>query len=173
MATVLQHLRDRHVDLNLHKPVVDEVEGVATFYLSNGNGVISGYQQYRPSAGKEKHNDPKEGRYFTYRAKDKLALFGLESLCYKNKYVFVTEGIFDAVRLTEFGRPALAVLSNDPNSDVINFLGSLNRPVVAVADNNSAGRKLAKCADFIYTCKNTDLGDASCLEVKEIIWTYS
>lgn len=171
-TTIKQHLLNRRVDLALHKPKIDEEERIATFYLSNGNGIISGYQQYRPDATKEKHNNPKEGRYFTYRGKDKIAVFGLESLCYQSNVIFVTEGIFDAVRITEYGKPALAILSNDPSADLKNFLVSLGKPIVAILDDDPAGRKLASSTHFSYTCKNGDLGDASTHEVKEILWHY-
>ena len=159
--TLVQHLRDRHLDLNLHKPVIDEAEGVATFFLYNLSGQLVGYQQYRPSASKEKKNDPKEGRYFTYRGLPTVAVFGVESLHLTPNVVFITEGVFDAARITERGVSAVAVLSNDPTLDVANFLTCLGRKVVAVCDNDAAGRKLAKFGDVAVFTDGRDLGDSS------------
>jgi DNA primase len=173
MESILQHLVSRHVDLNLHRPVMDETERVATFFLYNLSGQIVGYQQYRPDASKDKKNNPREGRYFTYRPKHTIAVWGLESLDLRNGLVFVTEGIFDAARLTELGQPALAVLSNDPSVDTRNFLNCLGRRVVAVCDPDRAGRKLAKVGHHAEIMPaEHDLGDAPAEFVRQLISKY-
>lgn len=162
MESIQQHLINRHLDFNLHKlVVVDEVERIATFYLTNGVGTITGYQQYRPDRDKARRNDPKDGRYYTYRLKSTIAFFGIESYHFRNDILFVTEGIFDAVRLTELKQPAFALLSNDPSWDIRNYLGCLPRKVIAICDDDKAGRKLAKCGDTSIVIKDGDLGDAS------------
>ena len=58
-----EHLKSRHLDLELHRPVLDEAEGVVTFYLWNLSGQLVGYQQYRPSGEKKPQNNPKQGKY--------------------------------------------------------------------------------------------------------------
>ncbi len=165
MSTVLEHLKKRHLDVDLHKPIIDEVEGVATFYLYNLSGQLVGYHQYRPAADKVKNNDPKLSRYFTYRSKgnNSLVVWGLETLYLTPKVLFVTEGLFDAARLTERGFSAIAVLSNDPTKDLKNWLFGLNRKIIAVCDSdeNRAGRKLVKFGhDAVFT-EDHDLGDSS------------
>ena len=40
MKTVTQHLKDRHLDLALHRPMVDEDGRVATFLLYNLSGQL-------------------------------------------------------------------------------------------------------------------------------------
>ena len=154
---VLEHLKTRHVDLTLHTPSI--ASDTATFMLYNLSGQLVGYQQYRPFADKKKSNDSK-GRYHTWY-KDKVAVWGLESLHLTPGVVFVTEGIFDAARLTECGVSALAVLSNNPSRDVKNFLSSLGSVIVAVCDNDAAGRKLAKLGDVVVYTEDKDLGDSS------------
>lgn len=124
MMNLTEHLRSRHLDLELHRPMLDEVEGVATFYLWNLSGQLVGYQQYRPLGEKKPQNNPKEGKYFTYRKQPTLAVWGVESLKYPGS-VFVCEGVFDACRLTERGCAAVAVLSNNPTSDLANWLSVL------------------------------------------------
>jgi len=160
MKTVLEHLKDRHVDLSLHRPVIDEAERVAVFYLYNLSGKIVGYQQYRPDADKVKNNHPTEGRYFIYRNKETLGVWGVESLYLTPHVLFVTEGIFDAARLTQRGFSAVAALSNNPTKDFRNWLSFLNRKVVAVCDNDAAGKRLAKFGDVAVFTEDKDLGDA-------------
>jgi hypothetical protein len=67
MKTVLEHLKDRHLNVELHRPFVDEVERVATFLLWNLSGQCVGYQQYRPEGEKKPRNNPKQGKYYTFR----------------------------------------------------------------------------------------------------------
>ena len=161
MNTIASHLTARHVNVELHRPFIDETEGIVTFLLFNLSGQIVGTQQYRPSASKERKNDPRTGRYFTRKSSRTLAVFGLESLHLNPNVLFVTEGIFDAVRLTSVGMPAIAALSNNPTSDLLNFLHCLNRTIVVVCDCDTAGRALAKFGDVVITLKEKDLGDAS------------
>ncbi len=172
METVLEHLKGRHLDLNLHNPMIDEVERVATFYLYNLTGQIVGYQQYRPDAGKTKNNHPKEARYFTFRKQPTLALWGMESFYLTPHVLFLTEGAFDAARLTERGYSALATLSNDPSPDLKNWLRMLNRKVVAVCDNDKAGLKLAKFGDVAVFTEGKDLGEADDEYVTNLLNEY-
>lgn len=161
MEKVLQHLRERHLDVDLHRPVIDEVEGVATLFLWNLSGMLVGYQQYRPNASKAPNNDVRLGRYFTRVKQPTIAVWGVESLDLTPHVVFVTEGVFDAARLTERGYSAIAVLSNDPKRELRNWLKSLARKVVVVCDNDSAGRRLAKFGDVVAFTEEKDLGDSS------------
>lgn len=173
MKSVKQHLLDRHLNLELHRPMVDEVQRVATFFLYNLSGQLVGYQQYRPEGEKKPQNNPKEGKYFTYRTQPTLSVWGVESLHLTPNVVFLTEGVFDAARLTERGVSALAVLSNNPNQDLRNWLTCLNRKVVAVCDNDSAGRKLAKFGDVAVFTQDHDLGDSTDEYVTQLLETYA
>ena len=169
---LLEHLKSRHLDLGLHRPVLDHENNVATFYLYNLSGQLVGFQQYRPHASKAPSNNPRESRYFTFRKQPTLALFGVESLHLTPDVVFLTEGVFDACRLTELGVSALAVLSNDPTPQLHEFLRCLNRRVVVVADNDAAGRKLAKFGHDVVFCEEKDLGDSSDEFVKRLVDFY-
>lgn len=161
METLVEHLKKRHLDLELHRPVLDLENDVATFYLWNLSGNFCGYQQYRRFGEKKPQNNPKQGKYFTYRKQPTLAVWGVESLHLSPNVVFLTEGVFDACRLTEKGYSALAVLSNNTGTDLKNFLFMLNRKVVAVCDNDDAGRKLAKFGNVAVFCEDHDLGDST------------
>jgi len=173
MKTVLEHLKGRHLDVDLHLPMIDEEERVATFYLWNLSSQLIGYQQYRPDADKTKNNHPKEARYFTYRKQPTLAVWGVESLHLTPHVVFLTEGVFDAARLTERGYSALAALTNNPTKDLRNWLSMLNRKVVVISDADASGRKLSKFGDYSETVEGfKDLGDASAEYVEYIINKY-
>jgi hypothetical protein len=141
---------------------MDEVERVATFFLYNLSGQLVGYQQYRPEGSKKPGNNPKLGKYFTYKKQPTLGVWGVESLHLTPHVVFLTEGVFDAARMTERGYSALAALSNDPSRELWNWLFCLNRRVVAVCDNdkNKAGSKLAKFGTHVATTYDKDLGDS-------------
>jgi hypothetical protein len=122
---LVQHLKDRHLDLDLHRPVVNDTEGVATFYLYNLSGQLVGYQQYRPLGEKKPQNNPKEGKYFTYRKLPTLGVWGVESLHLTPNVVFLCEGVFDACRMTEVGCSALAVLSNNTGWGLKELVGNV------------------------------------------------
>lgn len=166
---LVDHLQKRYLNFDLHSPLLDESNGVVTFYLWNLSGQLVGYQQYRPGASKEKRNHPREGRYYTFRANSTVAVWGVESLYLTPNLVFVTEGVFDAARLTALGASALAVLSNDPTTDVKNFLHCLGRQVVVVCDNDVAGRRLAKLSNQVVFTDSKDLGDSSDEFVKNLV----
>ena len=172
--TVLQNLRSRYFDMNLHTAWVDENEGVATFPLWNLSGQLVGYQQYRPSATKKKDNHPKMSRYFTYRKNKVVGVWGLESWNLSNT-LFVTEGTFDACRLTSSGFSAVALLSNDIDASTRKWIFAVkkHRPVVSICDNDAAGLRLAKHGHLSHVVESGDLGDASDEYVANLIKEYA
>lgn len=175
MSTVYNNLKDRYFDLALHTAWVDENEGVATFPLWNLSGCLVGYQQYRPSANKKKDNHPKMSRYFTYRKNKVVGVWGLESWLLSNT-LFVTEGVFDACRLTSMGYSAVATLSNDLDGPMKEWFYMIrsHRPVVVVCDGDKAGRKLAKAGHRSHVMpEGTDLSDASEEYVKTLLLSYT
>lgn len=162
MMKVALNLKQRHFNLDLHPAWINEAEGVAVFPLYNLSGQMVGYQQYRPDAGKTQDNHPKMSRYFTYRLGGVVGLWGLESWN-ASRVLFVTEGVFDAARLTSRGYSAVATLSNDPDPSTKRWFSVLRamRPVVAVCDDDAAGRKLRVVGtDYHVMSGAHDLGDA-------------
>jgi len=155
-----EHLKSRHLDMTLHHPVLDEGTRTVTFFLYNLSGQLVGFQQYKPDSDKKLSNDPRDSRYFTYKNSQTLAVWGVESLHLTPNVVFVTEGVFDAARLTERGVSALAVLSNNPKPELKNWLSALNRKVVVVCDNDNAGKMLAKFGDVAVFTEEKDLGES-------------
>lgn len=166
--TVADNLRRRHVVDGRYPVYVDETEGVATFMLFDLSGALCGYQQYRPSAGKERKNHPREGRYYTYRIDGRLPVFGLQTWGWSRE-LFITEGIFDCVRIHNLGFAAIAVLSNDPKH-MRSWFRAMSRTIFAVCDGGPSGIKLAKYADRHVACpEGRDLGDMADDEVRKTI----
>lgn len=171
---VATNLKDRHFNSSLHTVWIDEQEGVATFPLWNLSGQMVGFQQYRPAATKKKDNHPRESRYFTWRKNRVVGVWGLESWNLSNT-LFVTEGVFDAARLTNLGYSAVATLSNDVDASLARWLWLARkiRRVVAVCDNDAAGRKLAKCGTIAHVIEeDKDLGEATNAYVQNLVKRY-
>jgi hypothetical protein len=170
-----EHLRQRHLNLELHRVLLDEEVGVATFPLYNLSGQLVGYQQYNPLGDKKIFNSKLGGKYYTYRNKVQctVAMWGLESFYQSSGPVFLAEGVFDACRMTEVGQSALASLSNNPPKDYGNWLGMLCRPVVVVCDNDVAGKKLAKFGNYVEVVPDgKDLGEAPDDYVRYLVEKY-
>jgi hypothetical protein len=172
LPNLREHLKSRHLDLDLHRPAINEEERIATFYLWNLSGSLVGFQQYRPEGLKKINNDPREGKYYTYKKQPTIAVWGVESLYLSPHVVFITEGVFDAARLTERGYSALAMLTNNPTTDYRNWLTFLNRTVVAVCDNDKAGKKLAAFGDVAIFTEEKDLGDSDDEYVTNLLLPY-
>jgi hypothetical protein len=171
-----KHLLQRHLNLELHRPFLDEELNIATFYCWNLSGQLVGYQQYNPNGDKKIFNSKLEGKYYTYRNKNHqtVVVWGTESLYQSDGVVYLTEGIFDAARMTNVGQSALAAMANNPPKDYRNWLQMLNRPVVAVCDNDDAGRKLAKFGHYVEVVPDgKDLGDAPDDYVRYLLNKYA
>ena len=157
------HLISRHMDLNAHRALLSPE--VATILMYNLSGQVVGYQRYNPSfpsafPGDGKQSNLRDRRYYNYITKGQIGLFGLETFNLDVPCVFITEGVFDACRLTSKGACAFAMLTNNPSSSMRNFLDSLGKPVVAVCDDDQAGVKLRKCGHYHETVKGAkDLGE--------------
>lgn len=169
--TILAHLHSRYLNTKLHKVWVNEQEGVATFPIWNLSGQLLGYQAYSPDKDKTAQNDPRYGRYFTRLKDGKVGVWGLESWSLSNT-LYVTEGIFDAARITYFGYSAIAVFGNALSHSCEKWLWLVkqNRPVVTICDNDEAGKKLQKYGHKSHTVmKYKDLGEADQTYVKALL----
>ena len=172
-----QHLTERFVNFDVHHPFIDEQECKATFLLYNLSGKIVGKQQYNPNEGKSKSNDV-YGRYITIRTEfqNTQTVFGLEAFnWHTTKTIFVTEGIFDATRITWFkDECCISLLGNstNPREGYKSWLKSLGRKTVAVCDSDKAGLQLAKltdCAIILDPKHGKDLGECSIDVVRNVI----
>lgn len=144
---IQEELSRRGVDKDSEVQVfIDEVTCTATFLLY---GLITerllGYQTYNPRSSEKRYNDPKlGGRYYTYQPKVKssgdFAVFGLD-YPQEGGTVFVTEGVFEAVRLINLGYNSIAVLCSSPPLKLVEELHRHYEEVVWCGDNDDAGNK--------------------------------
>lgn len=169
-----QHIQDRQIDLGKHRVFLNHKSMEATFPLWMSNQMV-GYQIYRPNKFSKKFNDPKEGRYYSWTTTSRMC-WGMESWNDSNT-LFITEGIFDAARITKLGGSCLALLSCDvskPMKQWLRFVRSI-RPVIAICDNdeNKSGLKLKKHAHEYHVVQSGgDLAEASEEEVEKLLQTY-
>lgn len=172
---IRDHLIERHVDLALHQPVLDNENCAATFLCWNFSGRLTGYQCYKPNGDKKIFNDPNLGRYYTYRNKSypTVTVWGMESYYISDGPIFITEGIFDAARLTGRKQTAFATLCNAPPKDYKNWLQMLGRPIIAICDNDKAGMELSHYANHFEVVPEGDLGDAPDDYVSHLIERYA
>lgn len=162
---LLNHLRDRGVDPDSTDVIIDEETGIATFLLYNLSGQLVGYQRYNPTGDKKDRSSSLTARYYTYVTKEsekssKIAVWGLQYLNPSDKHVFVTEGIFDAIKVKNAGQPVIAVLSNNPKP-LKAWLSAMSKKVIAILDNDGAGNALTKFSDYAVPVPEPykDLGD--------------
>ena len=111
-------------------------------------------------------DDPRLAKYFNWVGDEgdgkKIAVYGLESVDFKDKYLFITEGIFDVARVHESGYPGIAVLCNNPSDSLKSWLRTLPQKKIVIYDNDKAGKKLISLGDYAYTVESLkDLNDLS------------
>ena len=104
-------------------------------------------------------------------------MWGLESLYLRDDVLFITEGIFDACRLTNWGYPAVALLTCHPTKDTKNWFRSFlqHRRIIAVCDNdsNGSGKKLAEFGKEAYFLESKDLGGSTDEELRSFLKNIS
>jgi DNA primase len=168
--SLTEHLATRGMNYNAIKS-----EETITFPLWNLMGQMVGYQQYRPWADKERKENPKEMRYYTYLPSKSNTAWGVDLLDNSKKYLMLTEGIFDACKLHNAGLNALAVLANNPKP-LRSWLWTLGYNVVPVCDGDAAGLKLASLSTHGLVevlPEGLDLGDMSQEYVNERFKKYA
>lgn len=168
---ISDHLRSRGLDPNRSTVIVDEKTGFATFLLYNTSGVLCGYQQYNPEGDKKINGHSKCGKfdrdlakYFTFVGDEgrvkKLAVWGVDTIDPDEPLLFITEGVFDIVKVHNAGYPGIAVLCNNPQP-LKAWFKALGKTTVALEDNDEAGSNLRKICDKHFTVPDPykDLGD--------------
>lgn len=144
--------------------VMDYKTETVVFPLWNLSGQLVGFHTYKYKADKKKHNN-KEGRYWTYITKGKLAVYGLDSYD-KNKDLYIAEGVWDCIAIQATGRSCIAVLSNNPKH-LTSWLRTLPNKIIAVCDGDKAGKMLAKHGDHsVVLPAGKDASDLSIFNLK-------
>jgi hypothetical protein len=167
-----EHLLSRWFDQTKY-PNATLHENQLTLPLYNMSGKFVGYQTYNPTLPKLHVDDPRLARYFTWVTKPcgsknaEVAVWGLETVNWYDKVLFLTEGVFDACRLHWHGFPAVAVLSNNP-VHLRSWLKALPSKKVACVQGDAAGMKLAKFGDYqVFLPAGKDVGDLTESELEQ------
>jgi 5S rRNA maturation endonuclease (ribonuclease M5) len=149
--TLIDHLRERGVDYRTTHLLFDDQYTVAYFPLFNLSGKLMGYQRYNPSGTKQrpapKHQDyiiEEKQRYITRVAPKSYGFYGVNTYDIHSKYLFVTEGIFDCIKIHNAGYPAIATLTSTVNKDALRWFKLLPQHIIVMCDNDNAGKLLAK-----------------------------
>jgi len=177
---IRKHLEDRGYPTEKpgYFPVwLDENENVAYFPLYNLSGRLVGYQRYNPTGvkGKDSYKELDENKkYYTYVIRENtdrnvpyIAMFGLHTLKRHKNYIFVVEGIFDAVKIMKLGEPVIAVLANKPKP-LRNFFFCLQKITIGILD---AGETNNPVCDICFSVPNSykDVGEMPQEKVNEFI----
>lgn len=174
--TIQDHLKERGIDPEQTRVIIDGDD--TYFFLYNLSGQMVGYQKYNPKyqkTGQSNLSDPRMAKYFTWVSDEdkfkKIAVWGLESVdLMRDKFIFITEGIFDCARVHQSGYPGIAVLCNNPSDSLKGWLNTLPQKKIVIYDNDVAGKKLIKVSDHAFTVPTgKDLNDLSPEEAKSFL----
>ena len=171
---LIRHLKERGMDPSLYCGVGYSYSATKiTFPLWNLSGQMVGYQAYRPNKVSKKNNNPKYSRYFTF-LKEKDGVFGLETLDYSKKIVYIVEGIFKAGTLHRLGYNAIAVLTNHPKrlKPWFKILRAKGLILIAIGDNDEAGNKLVSTIKSGF-CSPKDLDELTDKEIHDLLQDQS
>lgn len=158
-----QHLTLRGLDESTGHRFVNHESELVYFYLYSTHGSLIGYQRYGWQHEKIRGN---KGRYFTWLTDEYrlMGIWGWHSVVESSGPIYIVEGIWDAIRIHNTGRPAIAMLTATPHKQTVQYLrwNTLGRKKVGLLDNdeNKAGLALAKTCDLCYTVPvGKDMGD--------------
>lgn len=174
---IKSHLKDRGIDPDQTRVIIDEQTNDVYFFLYNLSGQMVGFQKYNKDyqkTGQSNLDDPRMAKYFTWVSEEgygkAIAVWGLESTKFTDKFLFITEGIFDAARIQEAGYPAIAVLCNNPNISLKGWLETLPQTKIVIYDNDIPGKRLIKFGDYAYTVpRDKDVNDLTPEEAKKFL----
>jgi hypothetical protein len=181
ITDIERHIRDRGIDPDKIHVILDKDSNRAIFLLYNLSGKLIGYQQYNPNQPKA-HFKGEAGKdvvkYYTYvskqpdRKESELSVWGLENIDFdKDKEIWVTEGVFDAVKLVNAGLPAIAALTSTPSKQLRQWFQITGKKIIVILDSDDAGSKLKSIATIAYNVPKPykDLGEMSQKEVNAFI----
>lgn len=132
-------------------------EHVVFPFIAPGGRYV-GHQRYFWRRPKLRSND-EQGRYIsTFLPEYKLTAFYGWQRCYGHGPLFVTEGIWDCIRVSNCYVDCIALLCNSPSTQLKQYIKMLacGRPVVALIDRdeNKAGEKLGRAFDWWFEPAN-------------------
>lgn len=131
-----------------------------------------GYQRYRWNTTKRRGNeDGRHQRYYTHVQEQYkgMAAYGWDN-CFGHGPLFVTEGIFDALKVTNNWWDCIATTTNQPTKQFrqwFNMITGGRRTIAIMDDGEPRQRWLNWCDEAYYTPDPYhDLGDMSIYDVR-------
>lgn len=156
VSDIVKHLISRDLDVYKSNVIIDEENCLAYFLLYNLSGQLIGYQRYNPNGSKTNHSNNLsngEMKYYTWVTKiDKIpmiAVYGLETYKIKIPYLFLTEGVFDCIKIHNLNLPAIAVIGNNPKP-LYSWLKTLPQIKLSILDNDNAGNFLKRFSEYSF-----------------------
>jgi hypothetical protein len=151
MTQFQEHLLQRGLTPRIRAWVSYEEE-IVRFPLWTLDGKLIGYSRYNWAVGKLRSND-EHGRYINKANDAYCMLWGLEHFYDSPDVIFITEGVWDAVRAVNAGYSAVAALTATPSKALLGYFKSINgyRRSIVIADNDPAGAKLKKMGFEAYS----------------------
>ena len=164
---IVEHLKSRGMDVGLYRDVpVSVSRNTATFYLWNLSGQLVGCQMYNPAGDKNCRNNPVNSKYFNRMTHQEDAIaVGVWGLQYFDisewDFLFLTEGVFDAVKVLNAGFPCVALLGATVSVSTSGWLASLPHKKVALLDGDVAGRVMKHLSTVYFNLSDPfkDLGE--------------
>ena len=117
--------------------------GRAYFLLYALSGKLVGYQRYNPWGSKKPHSNTlgDDAKYFTWAPKAEIGFWGAQYYNPISPVLFITEGIFDAIKVINEGWPCFAMLTSHPSESARSFLNMLPQILVVLLDNDGEAKK--------------------------------
>jgi hypothetical protein len=183
---VLENLASRYFYSNLQDKVNMSIgEGKVTFPLYEFfTGKLVGIHNYNPLGDKEISNNEDLSRYFTGSNRENSAYtVGFIELIntFPDSPIFVTEGLFDAVRVAGMFDVCCLFSCGVPSREKAKYLNSISqvtkRPLVWLADPNLSSdinRAIYRVTSLVIHPENygifNDLGSMTDDEVETMMW---
>ncbi len=168
---LLEHLKTRELR-SLEGVIIGD--GRAHFLLYSLSGKLVGYQRYNPIGDKKSHSNKigEAAKYYTYMAKGENSYWGAHSFNLNLPYIFIAEGIFNAVKAQNAGHPCFAMLSSCPSKSSVGFLNTLPQKKIIICDNDGGAKGVfrgVRGAKIYPPEKYGDLGDMPQLEATNFL----
>lgn len=111
-----------------------------TFPVYNWHNEIVGFVTHNPSSNVRYSNSAESDRF----KKTELLFNHTEARKLGRSFVYLVEGVFDAILLTQSGRPAVAMMGTTTSEHALRKLMSEYLTINVFLDNDDAGRKGTK-----------------------------
>jgi len=153
---------------------VDWSNEVVTFPIYSSTKWV-GYQRYRWNAEKIRGNEQgKHQRYFTHVQSEYrgMAVYGWDN-CFGHGPLFVVEGIFDALKVTNCWWDCIALTTNKPTKQFKQWFKMVTRgrTTISLMDRGEPSERWTQLTDIAISvpCDFNDVGDMTLEQARPFI----